>query len=285
MKKRVLKLMIIMIVILSVGLNIWSINMTESMVMSKAEYELAIMEMTESALAPTPIPTPTPKPTPEPTPAPTPSPTPTPTIDPTKPLVALTFDDGPSGESSDRIRQILKDNGINATFFVGGLGLKNYADKVKPLEDDGNSIENHTYSHYSLPKCSPETIVEEENLVKNKLVELGVHSDGRFLVRLPYGAVSKRVKENIKAPIIHWSVDSLDWQAETAQEILDKLTDIKDGDIILLHETKDLTADAMEVFIPQKIAEGYQFVTVEEMFSIKGIALEDGKVYRDAYKE
>ncbi len=225
----------------------------------------------------------TPMPTPIPTPSPIPTPTPTPTIDPQRPVVALTFDDGPWGESSDRIRKTLNESGAKATFFVMGLGIEKYPEKLKVLEDEGHDIENHTYSHYNLPKYGADVIALEEQLIKDRLVALGIHSDGRFLVRLPYGAVSKKVRENIKAPIIHWSVDSEDWKAKTVEDILNNLVNIKDGDIILLHETKDLTADAMEVFVPQMIHEGYQFVTVEELFKIKGIELLDGHVYRNTH--
>ena len=181
------------------------------------------------------------------------------TPDPGKPMVALTFDDGPS-KKTERILDVLEQYGAHATFFVVGIQLEKFPEIVKRASDLGCEIGNHTYNHKNLTKISPDEMREQINGV-NRLV-LEATGKEPALVRPPGGGTSSRVKAAVDFPLILW----------------------KDGSIVLMHDLYDPTAAAVETIVPELIEQGYQLVTVSEMFAAKGIALEPGKYYRKAFE-
>lgn len=84
-------------------------------------------------------------------------------------------------------------------------------------------------------------------------------------------------------PLIMWSVDTRDWSTrDPKQTIQSVLSEVQDGDIILLHDVYNETAEAVETFVPQLLEQGYQLVTVNEMFAAKGKELTAGHAYRNA---
>lgn len=252
--------------------------------------------------------TPAPEPTPQETPAPTANPaqktpapaatdaltlaTPDPNVglppaetpDPDKPMVALTFDDGPS-KKTERILDVLEQYGAHATFFVVGTQLEKFQELTKRASDLGCEVGNHTYNHKNLTKISPDEIREQINGVNALVLE----ATGRemALVRPPYGAGIKdeTVKKNVPYPLIMWTIDTLDWSTRDTESTLAVIRqEVKDGSIVLMHDLYDATAAAVETIVPELIEQGYQLVTVSEMFAAKGIALEPGKYYRNAFK-
>lgn len=206
------------------------------------------------------------------------------TPDPGKPMVALTFDDGPS-KKTERILDVLEQYGAHATFFVVGIQLEKFPEIVKRASDLGCEIGNHTYNHKNLTKISPDEMREQINGV-NRLV-LEATGKEPALVRPPYGAGIKdeTVKANVAYPLIMWTIDTLDWSTRDTQSTLEAIRkDVKDGSIVLMHDLYDPTAAAVETIVPELIEQGYQLVTVSEMFAAKGIALEPGKYYRKAFE-
>ena len=85
-------------------------------------------------------------------------------IDPEKPIVALTFDDGPGGESTERILDVLEQYQIRATFFVQGKQVAKYPDTVKRAFELGCQIGNHTYNHKDLTSLSDQEALEQQHL-------------------------------------------------------------------------------------------------------------------------
>lgn len=206
------------------------------------------------------------------------------TPDPSKPMVALTFDDGPS-KKTERILDVLEQYGAHATFFVVGIQLEKFPEIVKRASDLGCEIGNHTYNHKNLTKISPDEMREQINGV-NRLV-LEATGKEPAMVRPPYGAGIKdeTVKANVAYPLIMWTIDTLDWSTRDTQSTLEAIRkDVKDGSIVLMHDLYDPTAAAVETIVPELIEQGYQLVTVSEMFAAKGIALEPGKYYRKAFE-
>ncbi|MBE5785895.1 MAG: hypothetical protein E7330_08930 [Clostridiales bacterium] len=243
----------------------------------------------------TPTPVPTPRLTPEPTPEPSPTPDAAspgvlgetallpPDLDPAKPMVALTYDDGPS-RKTERILDCLEANGARATFFVVGTQLERFPEITKRASDLGCEIGNHTYDHANLTKISGDEIKQQLGSVN----ELVLNATGKkvTLVRNPYGAGIKdeHVKKYMEYPMIMWSIDTLDWSTRDTDETLKAIRkDVQDGSIILMHDLYDATAAATEIIVPELIAEGYQLVTVTELFAAKGIPLEAAHYYRNAH--
>lgn len=200
-------------------------------------------------------------------------------IDPSKPMVALTFDDGPSPGPTTRILDTLEKYNVRATFFDLGKLMVKYPDIVK-REAQLGEVATHTYSHKNLNTLSKAAIQKELDLSKKAFNEVLGYDPG--LLRPPYGNANNTVKGLVDVPLINWNVDSLDWKYRNKDLILneiDKFGDL-DGKIILMHSIHSTTADTVEVLIPDLIDRGYQIVTVSELARCKGVQLEAGKLYR-----
>ncbi len=207
-------------------------------------------------------------------------------IDTSKPMIAFTFDDGPIGTSdtatSIRIQDALAASGQHATFFYwcNRINASNEAE-IKRAYDMGFEIGNHTWSHANLTSKSAEEILQEISKGADKLSAItGLE---HFLVRPPYLATNSTVKYAVYEPMINCSIDTKDWDGATTEDIINKITSQKkDGAIVLMHENYATTAEAMEILIPQLVAEGWQIVSVSELFKAKGQELKDGEVYNNA---
>ncbi len=203
------------------------------------------------------------------------------TIDPTKPMIALTFDDGPS-EHTLRILKVLAQYDARATFCVQGVNVEPYAEIVKLAVAQGNEIASHTWNHPDLEKANESKIRKQLEDTNNIVAQVTGGYQVKAL-RPPYGNTNKRVK-NICAEmdmfIIHWELDTLDWATRNATKTYNKIIkDVDNGLIILCHDIYETTADAMERVIPELVEKGYQLVTVSELFSFHKEGIKPGTVY------
>ncbi len=201
------------------------------------------------------------------------------TVDPTKPMVALTFDDGPSA-STARIINSLEANGGRATFFMVGNRIEKYPSAVKRMVETGSEPASHTWAHTTLTKMSYGDMSASLDQVDNAVMSIaGVKTK---LVRPPGGTLNDGAKANLAkkgVPSILWSIDTLDWKTKNPQSTIDAvLNNVKDGDIILMHDLYSQTADAAEVIIPELTKRGYQLVTVSELASYRG-GMQAGQSY------
>ena len=199
-------------------------------------------------------------------------------IDPSKPMIALTYDDGPRAASTGRILDVLELFGARATFFVvGNLASKN-PEILKRANDIGCLVGNHTYSHPELTKLSKNTLKTEIDSTSSAIY----NAIGKYptLIRPPYGDYNQFVKDNTDKPLILWSVDTLDWKYKNADHVINHvLTNVKDGDIVLMHDLYDTTAAATEKLVPELIKRGFQLVTVEELAKYKGKTMKAHNTY------
>lgn len=170
-------------------------------------------------------------------------------IDPEKPMLALTFDDGP-GPGTDRILETLEQYGARATFFMLGQKADRYPQTVQKMQEIGCELGNHTTSHKDLKKLAPEEIKREISTTYESVAKAtGGH--GTTVVRPPYGSVNDKVKQNAGQPLIMWSIDTLDWKTRNTQSTIDSvLNDAKDGDIVLMHDIHSPTVEAAVQLIP-----------------------------------
>ena len=168
--------------------------------------------------------------------------------------IALTFDDGPSS-FTNRLLDCLEKNNAKATFFMVGKEIDSFPDEVKRMESLGCELGNHTYSHVDLTTLSPEDMSAEIAGVDEDLVNLVGH--GATVLRPPYGNINDSVRSTVGTPMILWSIDTLDWESQDAQQITEAvMSQVQDGSIILLHDIFSTSVDAAEIFIPKLIAEG-----------------------------
>ena len=195
------------------------------------------------------------------------------------PVVALTFDDGPFTKVTNRIMDVLLEYEAGATFFVVGSRLEMYSDTLKRLYENGFEVASHTWSHKNLNKLTEKQITKEitrtlDGLKKYIPVE-------NVLLRPPYGSADETVRGLAKTALINWSLDSEDWKSRDAEKIIEHVLDtVQDGDIILMHDLYECTAEAVEYLVPELIERGYRPVSVSELFRIKDIPLEEGILYR-----
>lgn len=203
-------------------------------------------------------------------------------LDPEKPIVALTFDDGP-GKGTSAILDLLQQYDARATFFVIGLCLEQPAqvEKLQRAYDLGCAIGSHTYDHVSFKKLSAEQIRSQTDRVNELLIQY--IGEPASLVRPPYGHITDAAREAAETPYIHWSIDTEDWLSRDSQSIIAIVQEnVQDGDIILMHDIYPSTAEACETLIPWLIDQGYQLATVPEMMEARGIAMENGQRYKNA---
>ncbi len=210
-------------------------------------------------------------------------------VDPTKPMVCLTFDDGPKASTTPELLDILEENDARATFFVVGDSLKKDGaeDIIRRELELGCQVGNHTLEHKNFKEISDEEITRQIEGVNDILKGWGFPACST--VRPPYGGWNNHVLAYItEYPLARWNVDTLDWQTKDVQSTInavlyDEETKAADGDIILMHDIHAETIEACKTIIPELKARGFQLVTMEEMFEAKGIPYEGGQVYYSAH--
>lgn len=202
-------------------------------------------------------------------------------IDPDKPMMALTFDDGP-GERTGELLDMLEKYDAHATFFMQGVNIPGREDTVKQMLEADCELGNHSYDHPELTKISDADIRAQVGNTNDLIKE--ACGQGATLIRPPYGSINDAVKANVGMPMILWNVDTLDWKGDTQTVINSVLQNADDGDIVLLHDIHSTTVDAALQLIPRLVDEGYQLVTVSEMAQARGINMKAGETYTDFNK-
>jgi len=203
-------------------------------------------------------------------------------IDPNKPIVALTFDDGPS-EYTTRILDTLQTHGGRVSFFVHGCKVTGNTTKILRAFHMGSEIICHAWEHPDLTKLSGRAI--KKQLYDTIAAIAKVTGTVSLMFRPPYGYINKKVEKialKLGLAIIIWSVDPKDWDSQDADAVYKAIMDeVKDGDIVLSHDVYESTAEAMSRIIPELIEKGYQLVTVSELLHHKYGGIEPGKIYND----
>lgn len=195
-------------------------------------------------------------------------------------LVAFTFDDGPSKYTLD-IANILEEYNASATFFEVGYNIKAYPEITKELSERGFEIANHTTDHSKLTKLTEAKYLSKINDNNAMFKEL-TGKDMPYL-RPPYGSYNDKIKASAGVPIVTWSLDTRDWESRNKDKVIEMvMNNIKEGDIILFHDLYESTRDAVKELMPLLKEQGYQAVSVGELFKSKGITLEAGTSYRYA---
>jgi peptidoglycan/xylan/chitin deacetylase (PgdA/CDA1 family) len=189
-------------------------------------------------------------------------------------VIALTFDDGPSSQTTPQVLDILKRENIKATFFVVGKTVKNHPQLMKQIVAEGHAIGNHTWNHH-YHQYNPSAAAHELETTATLIHQLtGVKT---ALFRPPAGILNNGLvsyAQQNKYAVIMWSADSKDWQSRriTVPKLINNaLEDAKPGGIILLHDgggDRSKTVQALPKLIAELKQRGYQFVTVPELLDM-----------------
>lgn len=176
----------------------------------------------------------------------------------------LTFDDGPN-EYTEEILNILKSNGLQATFFMIGGQIPSYKDSVNRLVKEGHYPALHSMTHSYQKLYNEGQIVNEMKQTQSILKDVtGVYS---VLTRCPYGSMpglTSALRDQMAAAGLKewdWTVDSSDWKlahnpSGIVQTVLEQSSE--NLEVILLHEKKQ-TVQALPALIAGLRSEGYEF--------------------------
>ncbi|NLJ97024.1 MAG: polysaccharide deacetylase family protein [Clostridiales bacterium] len=190
-----------------------------------------------------------------------------------KKLVALTFDDGPNLDTTPKVLDILEEYGVVATFFLIGKFINEDTKAVMARQLElGCEISNHSWNHNFMNEYTAREIQDEITKTNDKIIET-VGVTPRFF-RPPYISLSDTMYESIDLPFI-CGINCLDWDNTVSAERRTQLVldNIKDGDIVLLHDLSGNknTVDALGDIISGLLDDGYTLVTVSQLFELKGV--------------
>lgn len=192
--------------------------------------------------------------------------------------IALTFDDGPSGYTEELLEG-LSEYDAKVTFFVLGANAEKYPDIVKKAYDEGHQIGNHSYDHINFYTNSLRKIEENINKCDDVIEEI---TGGKSLfIRARHGYTTFWQLKALNTFFVNWSVDSYDWKDKSADYIYERIMEnAADGEIILLHDTKEATVEAVLRAVPELLEEGYELVRVDDLLSRNGDKIKMGVPYR-----
>ena len=187
-------------------------------------------------------------------------------------VVALTFDDGPSS-TTDQVLDVLQQYNVKATFFLIGQNVNsNTMATMQRQVSMGCELASHSYTHEDMAYMSANDVRNQINWTSSAINNT-VGVEPKFF-RPPYISVSNTMYQNIDVPFIQGTMHN-DWEAGTSssQIVNSVLSGTKDGDIILLHDFQgnSKTVQALPQIIEGLQNQGYTFVTVSELFQIKGV--------------
>lgn len=187
--------------------------------------------------------------------------------------LALSFDDGPNTDITVQVLDILEKYGVVASFFLIADNITEESkESVKRAYAMGCDIENHSRTHKNMTELSAEEIKEEIKYCSNAIYDIVGEYPTFF--RPPFILVNKTMADNIDLPFI-CGTNGLDWEPSVKADERARLIieGVDDGHIILLHDMtgNDETVKALDVIIPTLLKQGYEFVTVPQLFKNKGV--------------
>ncbi|MCI8836483.1 MAG: polysaccharide deacetylase family protein [Hungatella sp.] len=178
--------------------------------------------------------------------------------------IALTFDDGPHRLYTPRLLDGLKKRGVHATFFLIGQNIEGNEDIIRRMKEEGHLIGNHSQNHMQLTTEQTEEACDQINWTNEKI--RSITGQMPVYVRPPFGSWSDDLESIVPMKVVLWSVDPLDWKTQNKDRIVRHIVShAEDGGIILLHDVYGTSVEAALEVIDTLSAEGYNFVTVDEL--------------------
>ena len=190
--------------------------------------------------------------------------------------VALTFDDGPSAQTT-KLLDYLREKDVKVTFFLVGNRINEFKNTVQQEVKDGHEIGYHSYSHKMQPQLSNAQIISDFEKSNALLKDL---TGAEFtLWRTPGGDFNQRVLDCIDLPHIMWSVDTRDWEHRNTYKVYSSVIGSSDGAIVLMHDLYGSTVDGAIEAIDEMLEGDYEFLTVTELLSRNGSTPQPNTTY------
>ncbi|MBR0427238.1 MAG: polysaccharide deacetylase family protein [Clostridia bacterium] len=186
-----------------------------------------------------------------------------------KKYIYLTFDLGYEAGYTAKILDALKENNVQGTFFITAHYVNTADELLKRMIDEGHIVGNHTVNHKSMPTLSDEELKSEVMKLHSQVFEK-YNYEMKYL-RPPKGEYSERTLslcEKLGYKTVMWSFAYVDWDEKkqpSESEAMDKIiSNLHNGEIMLLHATSKTNADVMDKMIKRVQEEGYEFIGLEE---------------------
>lgn len=191
--------------------------------------------------------------------------------DTTKKTVALTFDDAPDENNTNRLLDILDKHDVKASFFMIASTMNDEnITSVKRACNEGHLVLNHSFNHPRFTNLDKNTTLSQLNHAAARIETLT--GNYPLLFRPPYGSINGQVVDTINesgSTIILWSLDSLDWTLKDPYAVANNVvSNIRNGDIILMHRNATSVA-SLEMVVETLLSIGYTFTTLDKMLGLK----------------
>lgn len=188
--------------------------------------------------------------------------------------IALTFDDGPA-QYTNMILDVLKKEDVQAAFFSIGKNAVANPEMVKCWHANGHLIGNHSYDHgFNFDWKSSKAMQEEINKTNEAIRQIAGVTPKLF--RPPYGVTNPNLAKAITLSGMHsigWNVRSFDTTAKNKADLEARiLNSLKGGDIVLLHDSQQITAEILTDLIRKAREKGFTFVRVDKLLDLKPYA-------------
>ena len=186
----------------------------------------------------------------------------------------MTFDDGPDPIQTPKVLKVLKEHQATACFFCIGRKIEGNEKLLQQMVAEGHLIGNHTFNHSQLTKLGFDEAVEEINTTNAWITNISGYTPE--YIRPPFGSFTDELLSETSMSVVMWNVDPLDWKYKNKDIVTDKiLKNVKNGDIILMHDIFESSVDAAQTVIKELKKQDYVFVTVDKMNSNKQIIRRD----------
>lgn len=186
-------------------------------------------------------------------------------------VIYLTFDVGYENGNVEKIMDVMKAEDVKGAFFILGNVIERNPELVKRMESEGHLVCNHTTTHKNLVGADKETFNKELTTLENMYKELTGKEMSKFY-RPPEGTFDKSMLEmanELGYKTVFWSFAYADWDNKkqmSEEKALEKiLSNIHNGEIMLLHPTSETNAKIMERLIKELKSQGFRFGTLDEL--------------------
>jgi peptidoglycan/xylan/chitin deacetylase (PgdA/CDA1 family) len=187
--------------------------------------------------------------------------------------VSLTFDDGPDEVMTPKVLDVLKENGIKATFFIIGSKAEKHPELISRIVEEGHIVGGHSWAHKSnFPIQSSNEICHE--LLKSENMICGITGKSMRLFRPPFGVTNPLISDAVEANgyiTVGWSIRSLDTDSDKDRNIiLERIVKrLHNGAVILLHDRCACSDELLRMLITALREKNYDIIGLDEMFNIE----------------
>lgn len=189
----------------------------------------------------------------------------------TEKKIALTFDDGPHRKITPLLLDILKNNNIQAAFFLSGKDIDGNEVLLNRMLDEGHVIGNHSYSHRNtFGFLSTAAVIRD--LQRNEALIMEITRKNCALFRPPMGITNPHIAKAVRYlnyDVVGWSIRSLDTVHKDPAKVAARVARrLRPGRVILLHDTQDNAAILLKQIIEKAAAGGYAFERPDRLLNL-----------------